>query len=775
MSCISNINLIDLNTNRIPLLNINNNINIYREDIAINFENLLIECDLNLNQLSSNTITLISGVSLNNQTSKNLFEQNLSSLPGVYWVQGIQGTDSLLSRNRSAINNAYKNISLSHFDFYFVKIIPSTQTMEIGRTQNNKTTIYQRAQLNSLQGTLYFSLFDNNDNNENTQSVTLSAKFSETTIEHNVSGPGSFGYFGSIGSQPNIRAGTRSLNNKFEFCQPDISEYTIAFYYDSVSVSSFFGSVTLQQLVQQFCNDLVEGTNKIFLKNFNTRFRIVFVEPRSFTSGSFDNVFSELASLRNFNTNIDFIYAITSSKTWCCNTCSLSTVGCALYPEPACVGTGWLKVQISVPADTIIVNVLTHELGHNFGARHDAGIMSPTISGRTDQEFTLNSIQEILTGIRNHCGVKRDTIPGIPAYSYDYYNNALLNSIEIKLPTRLYVTRRDFQQDILVNLKPYIVYKDINGRALNSDRFSLRAVFGTSGFSIISENEIGIWWQTNIPWPTSDVGPILTNPNTSMSTLLFSPFSAIKLDDLIYSVGRNNIVRAKVRALKNHQIFDSNECSIIVLNETFFIDLDPTVDNGERIFRYTTEFINNKNLTVRDFELNNNSAFRFQPLPFTIVLLDFDVETEISVSQDHKFLLGRFYKLKLKPWVATPQRAYIESYNLVKSILENNNIARASISVEESETPIYDIDTSFELNITTNKTTYFMDKIIFVPIESISNIENIDKIYTFINNKMFLYKKNYNLSNLKHLEYGNNYIFISNNNSPYTLSYSLEQ
>jgi hypothetical protein len=60
-----------------------------------------------------------------------------------------------------------------------------------------------------------------------------------------------------------------------------------------------------------------------------------------------------------------------------------------------------------------------------------------------------------------------------------------------------------------------------------------------------------------------------------------------------------------------------------------------------------------------------------------------------------------------------------------------------------------------------------------VPISDINNIDKVNKIYTYINNQIYLYQKNYSFSNLKNLNTNIVYNIELESEEPVELSYNV--
>lgn len=122
--------------------------------------------------------------------------------------------------------------------------------------------------------------------------------------------------------------------------------------------------------------------------------------------------------------------------------------------------------------------------------------------------------------------------------------------------------------------------------------------------------------------------------------------------------------------------------------------------------------------------------------------------------------------------IKIPRATLPYTINFVTNYLGNGEPPPALIQ-DSGQLPTYNVDTSWSLTIQDKISDISIDKNMKIPIDQISNIDKVEKIFTYnYNNQILVYKKNYSLSSLKIIQPGVIYTIVTNEQTPFTLEYS---
>lgn len=143
---------------------------------------------------------------------------------------------------------------------------------------------------------------------------------------------------------------------------------------------------------------------------------------------------------------------------------------------------------------------------------------------------------------------------------------------------------------------------------------------------------------------------------------------------------------------------------------------------------------------------------------------------------DGVFLPGKAYVINsiknIEPWYKRgTTRALLPYVMDFSTFYSPEGVTGPALQVEDGEIPTYNVDSSWNATINENAQAVLIDKQIFIPISEINNIDKINKIYTYIDDKIYLYQKNYEFSNLSILKPDSVYVIEKDVDEPVELQY----
>jgi len=735
--------------------------------------------------------------------------------------------------NEDILDHHYREIRFSDIEYYFAEINFQNKTCYLGQQRGANSLIFSQMGLDQSilnNGNLKFTVF------QKTSSTIELAALINNNIELNAiingsTSAGTFGFLQDLGTYTQeelglVNFGTRSLNDKFTYCSTQKKKYTIGFRW----VRDSYGDPT------NYFNNLIRELNRVF-NIFNVVFELAYIETIERSAAFGVNAFDLVGNGADFN----YVASAAQNTNLCC--CSIPIAGgCAQYPGSTCVGTGWIMFNSRIRDD---VNLLAHELGHNFGATHVESntIMNPT--GRnTVNQFDDISIQQIIQGINGPCLSKATTIPPISPYSL----NPPVSSDTIIENVGSITLSRNNNDDLRVNgLLIKWGNNPVNYQNLINGGFTALAAENIRGINTIawrhSSGALHLWsldssWNyiSSYGWygPGSKEyfdteidfnmdfngdGIVGSDQPTSLSfvknlpdEIYLNQSDVLNLEVTVEAFATNNQklplptnvfykwynldkfgwVRILIRPSSTPNIYSatrwrgykSYKCEVVydnitIVSNTVNVYQKPkitsiNVDAYEYYFRYPEDlppFDLEASLTpLAKFNINfistmpNGTVIWNNPTLYT--------STRVSAGKlmpgQRYYLVSVFLDTVFRPKAQLPYIIdFTPSYN-------DSSFVAPSAAIDSGNIPTYNIDSSWSVDITENIQTVIVDEKIFIPISEINNIDKINKIYTYRNDRVFLYQKNYDFSNLIRLEPDTVYFIEKDDPETVQLSYSIE-
>jgi hypothetical protein len=756
--------------------------------------------------------------------------------------------------NEDILDHHYREMRFSDIEYYFAEINFQNKTCYLGQQRGANSLIFSQIRLDQSvlnSGTLKFTAF------QKTSSTIELAALINNNIELNAitngsTSVGTFGFLQDLGAYTQdeialVNFGKRSLNDKFTYCSNQKKKYTIGIRW----VRDPYGDPT------NYFNNLIRELNRVF-NIFNIVFEIAYIETieRSVAFGV--NAFDLVGNSADFN----YVAAAAQNNNLCC--CSIPIAGgCAQYPGSTCVGTGWIMFNSYIRDD---VNLLAHELGHNFGATHveNNTIMNP--SGRnTVNQFADISINQIVQGINGPCLSKATTIPAIFPYSLnppvssdtiieavgsitlsrnnndDLRVNGLLIKSRNNPVNYQYMISTGFTALAAENIrgtntivwrhssgalhfwnmdsawnyvssygwhapgsKEYFATEidfnmDFNGDGIigsaqptslsfsknlpneiylnQSDMLNLEVIveaFATNNQKIPLPKDVTYEWYS-LGLPETPVGPVNPNIQPTWSKILTRPSSSPNVFSTQYwkSITSTTYRSYKCIVTYNNITVESNAIKVYQKPRITSIN----VDAYEYYFRYPEE------LPPFDLEASLSPSLKFSIYsialtggPTSVVIWQGPGSFLNNRIQSGKLMPGQRYYLvsEYRETISKPKAKLPYIIDFAPSYSDSSFVPPLA-AIDSGNVPTYNIDSGWSLDITENIQSVIVDEKIFIPISEINNIDKINKIYTYRNDQIFLYQKNYDFSNLTRLEPDTIYFIEKDVSETVQLSYSSEE